>query len=48
MWQIAALLASADKLPPDVNDLMKQPLFPPPPPAGAKPAAPGTTTKPTK
>ena len=32
MWQIAALLASADKLPPDVQDLMTQPLFPPPPP----------------
>ncbi len=31
MWQVAALLASADKLPPDVLDILKQPLFPPPP-----------------
>lgn len=36
MWQIAALLASADKLPPDVLDILKQPLFPPPPPANNK------------
>jgi thiosulfate dehydrogenase len=41
MWQIAALLASAEKLPPDVMDLMKQPLFAPPPPAkGTNPGAP--------
>jgi len=32
MWQIAALLARADKLPPDVMDVLKQPLFPPPAP----------------
>lgn len=31
MWQIAALLASADKLSPDVLDILKQPLFPPQP-----------------
>jgi len=30
MWQIAALLARADKLPPDVADALKQPLTPPP------------------
>jgi hypothetical protein len=40
MWQIAALLASADKLPPDVNDLMKQPLFPPPPPPASGASSP--------
>jgi thiosulfate dehydrogenase len=28
MWQVAALLASADKLRPDVLDELKQPLFP--------------------
>lgn len=33
MWQVAALLASADKLPPNVRDVLKQPLFPPPAPA---------------
>jgi thiosulfate dehydrogenase len=30
IWQIAALLASANKLPPDVMDALKQPLLPPP------------------
>ena len=43
MWQIAALVASADKVPPDVMDLLKQPMFPPP---GAKPGTAGTTLKP--
>jgi thiosulfate dehydrogenase len=39
MWQIAALLASADKLPPDALELLKQPLFPPPsPPANDAPS----------
>jgi len=33
IWQIAALLARADKLPPDVTDLLKQPFALPPPPA---------------
>jgi thiosulfate dehydrogenase len=32
MWQTAALLASADKLPPEAMQTLKQPLFPPPPP----------------
>lgn len=41
MWQVAALLASADKLPPDVLDILKQPLFPPPaPPASGSTDAP--------
>lgn len=37
MWQTAALLAKADKLPPEVVDVLNQPLFPPPaaPPAGS-------------
>ena len=40
MWQVAALLANADKLPPDVVDILKQPLFPlPPPPANGAPGA---------
>jgi mono/diheme cytochrome c family protein len=30
MWQTAALLAKADKLPSEVTDVLKQPLFPPP------------------
>jgi thiosulfate dehydrogenase len=30
MWQTAALLARADKLPPEALDILKQPLFPPP------------------
>jgi thiosulfate dehydrogenase len=43
MWQVASLVASADKLPPDVLDILKQPLFPlPPPPAnGNSSATPG-------
>ena len=39
MWQIAALLANSNKLPLDVMDVLKQPLFPPPPPANATPGA---------
>ncbi len=38
MWQTAALVAQADKLPPEVLDILKQPLFPPPaapPPANS-------------
>jgi len=56
MWQIAALLASADKLPPDALDILKQPLFPTPPapstsspnapPTGAPGAAPGSSLTP--
>jgi thiosulfate dehydrogenase len=39
MWQVAALLAKADKLPPEVAERLKAPLFPPPPAeAGAPPA----------
>lgn len=47
MWDVAALLASADKLPADATQTLKQPLFPPPPPpAQGKPAAPrGATPK---
>ena len=38
MWQTAALVAQADKLPPEVLDILKQPLFPPPEaPAPANP-----------
>ena len=33
LWDVAALVASADKLPPDALDILKQPLFPPPPPS---------------
>jgi len=40
MWDVAALLADADKLPPEAMQTLKQPLFPPPPPANGKPAAP--------
>lgn len=42
MWDVAALLASADKLPPEATQTLKQPLFPPPPPPSAtpKPTAP--------
>jgi thiosulfate dehydrogenase len=43
MWQVAALLASADKLPPAVMDELKQPLFPPPPPANGTPGTPGSS-----
>jgi len=39
MWQIAALLAHSNKLPPGVMDALKQPLFPPPPPANTTPGA---------
>jgi len=35
MWQVAALVAKADKLPPDVLDALKAPLFGPPPPPPA-------------
>jgi len=45
MWQVAALLASADKLPADVMDVLKQPLGPPPagenPPKSPNGEAPG-------
>ena len=34
MWQVAALVAKADKLPTEALDALKQPLFPPPPAAG--------------
>jgi thiosulfate dehydrogenase len=45
MWDVAALLASADKLPPEAMQTLKQPLFPPPPPpATGKPAAPSGAT----
>lgn len=37
IWQVAALLANADKLPANVMDVLKQPLFPPPAPAAGKP-----------
>lgn len=48
MWQIAALVASADKLPPQALDTLKQPLFPPPPPpAGGAPSSPAAP-KPAK
>ena len=33
IWQTAALLASADRLPVGAVDILKQPLFPPAPPA---------------
>jgi mono/diheme cytochrome c family protein len=36
MWQIAALLASADKLPSEVMDVLKQPLFPPASPSASE------------
>ena len=39
MWQTAALVAQADKLPPEVLDILKQPLFPPP--EAPPPAKPG-------
>ncbi len=49
-WQIAALVQRADKLPPDVIEILKQPrVFPPPPPAngeqGAAAPKPGTPPK---
>ena len=40
MWQAAALLATADKLPPDVLDILKQPMFPPTPPSNGSSGAP--------
>ncbi len=47
MWQTAALLASADKLPPEAMQTLKQPLFPPPPPPanGAKTPPSGSAPK---
>ena len=39
-WDVAALLATADKLPPEALQTLKQPLFPPPAPPNAKPTAP--------
>jgi thiosulfate dehydrogenase len=46
MWQLAAMLASADKLPPEALSTLKQPLFPPPPPpSGEKPAPGGAAPK---
>lgn len=39
-WDVAALLAKADKLPPEAMQTLKQPLFPPPAPPAAKPAPP--------
>ena len=47
MWQIAALLASADKLPSDVIDVLKQPPFPPASPSASdKPgSAPGAKSE---
>ncbi|HVB86097.1 MAG TPA: cytochrome c [Candidatus Dormibacteraeota bacterium] len=44
MWDVAALLAYADKLPPEAMQTLKQPLFPPPPPANGKPTAPSGAT----
>jgi thiosulfate dehydrogenase len=39
MWQIAALLGSADKLPPEALETLKKPFFPmPSPPASTAPA----------
>jgi thiosulfate dehydrogenase len=52
MWQVAALVANADKLPTEALDALKQPFFmPPPPPAAGAPAstpatAPGNQVKP--
>lgn len=41
MWQTAAVLASANKLPPEAMQTLKKPLFPPPPPpANGKKTAP--------
>ena len=38
MWQVAAVLANADKLPPDVMNVLKQPFGPPEtPPANQNP-----------
>jgi thiosulfate dehydrogenase len=42
MWQIAALLGSADKLPPEALETLKKPLIPmPPPPANGPPGSGG-------
>jgi len=52
MWQVAALVAKADKLPTEALDALKQPFFlPPPPPAAGAPASapaapPGNQAKP--
>ena len=52
MWQVAALVAKADKLPTEALDTLKQPFFMPPSPpaagapAGAAPTTPGGQTKP--
>jgi thiosulfate dehydrogenase len=40
MWDVAALLANANKLPPEATQTLKQPLFPPPPPPAATPKTP--------
>src|ERR1700734_736007 len=49
IWQIAAMLASADKLPPEALDTLKKPLFPPPPPPanGAPSGNPNPSGNPT-
>lgn len=45
LWDVAALLASADKLPPEAMQTLKQPLFPPPaPPASGKLTPPSGAT----
>jgi thiosulfate dehydrogenase len=44
IWQVAALLASADKLPPDVMNVLKQPPSPPQPPASGTAGSSGTTS----
>jgi len=47
MWQVSALVASADKLPPNVMDTLKQPLFPQVPPrANDNSVAPKTKANP--
>jgi hypothetical protein len=46
MWQIAALVASADKLPPEALDTLKKPLFPPPPPPANGAPGPGSAPGP--
>jgi thiosulfate dehydrogenase len=46
MWQVAALLAKADKLPPDVMEVLKQPLFPPATPAANGESGAAATVKP--
>ncbi len=44
IWQVAALLASADKLPPDVMNVLKQPLSPPQPPPNGTSDSSGTVS----